>query len=123
MSTTTTEITADQILDVRDIIARVEDLREGQDDEDERAELAKLEELLASLKGYGGDEKWEGSWYPLTLIRDDYFADAMEELVKDIGDLPHDIPDYLVIDWEATAKNLRVDYASVEFDGETYWYR
>jgi hypothetical protein len=90
---------------------------------DEAEELATLEGLLSELAGYGGDEQWEGDWYPVTLIRDSYFTEAMRELVSDIGDLPKDIPSYLAIDWEATADNLRADYSSVEFDGVTYWYR
>ena len=131
----TDEITGDDILDVRDIIARVEDLRAQRDDvnpEDdmsyeldtnEKIELAALESLLEDLCGHGGDEQWEGNWYPLTLIRDSYFVEAMQELVQDIGDLPRGIPPYIAIDWEKTADNLRVDYGSVEFDGDTYWYR
>ena len=26
-------------------------------------------------------------------------------------------------DWEATARNVRIDYTSVDIDGRTYWYR
>lgn len=131
------DLTADYI-DVRDIIARVEELREERDAseldpkeyggpnddwQEERTELAALESILDDLRGCGGDEQWEGDWYPVTLIRDSYFVDAMQELVQDIGDLPRDIPAYLEIDWEKTAGNLRADYSSVEIDGETYWYR
>lgn len=64
-----------------------------------------------------------GDWYPVGFIRDSYFTEAMKELVEDIGDLPKNAPAYLVIDWEATADNLRVDYSSVEIDGAIYWYR
>lgn len=135
----------DDIIDVRDVITRVEELRDERDsfvigapdgteteapeqwaaeNADEAAELAQLEELLSDLCGYGGDEQWDGDWYPITLIRDSYFTDAMQELCEDIGDMPRDgFPAYMVIDWEATAKNLQVDYSSVEFDGVTYWYR
>ena len=58
-----------------------------------------------------------------TLIRDSNFVEYCEEMVKDIGDLPEKIPDYIVIDWDATAENLRADYSSTEFDGVTFWYR
>lgn len=57
------------------------------------------------------------------LIRESYFTEAMRELVSDIGDLPKDVPGYLVIDWEATAENLKVDYTAVDFDGVTYYVR
>jgi len=124
---------SDNMIDIRDVIARVEELRENasndhpdmlQDEIDvENKELTTLESLLNDLAGYGGDHQWEGSWYPVSLIRDSYFVDAMQELVQDIGDLPRDIPSYLAIDWEKTADNLRADYSSVEFEGITYWYR
>ena len=140
------EITnTEDVLDVRDITARFEELEESRDDfqsengledyagKDDSAEkwaewtdeeeYNTLKDLLESLAGNGGDEQWRGEWYPLTLIREDYFVDYCEELVKDIGELPRDIPSYIVIDWKETAENLKVDYFSVDFDGETYWTR
>lgn len=122
----------DDIIDVRDVIARVEALEYDGETEadieslkqtDEADELVALRELLGNLAGYGGDEQWRGDWYPLTLIRDSYFVEAMRELVEVIGDLPKEFPSYIEIDWDATARNLRVDYSSVEFNGVTYWYR
>ena len=122
----------DDVIDVRDIIARIEaleddietiDSRTDADHERQRAELAQLQSLMDEMKGYGGNERWRGDWYPITLIRDSYFVDAMKELCADIGDVPKDMPNYIVIDWEATADNLRADYSSVDFDGVTYWYR
>jgi len=122
------------VIDLRDVTERVDDLREERDAcdaEDYEAwqkgegaeELATLTNLLDDLAGCGGDHQWEGVRYPLTLINDSHFTDAMRELVEDIGDMPHGMPSYLAIDWDATADNLRVDYSSVEFDGDTFWYR
>jgi antirestriction protein len=99
------------------------DERDAFDDTDDAQEYATLKELLDDLRGNGGDEQWRGDWYPVTLIRDSHFTDAMQELCEDIGDFPNGVPDYYVIDWEATARNLRVDYSSTEFDGVTFWYR
>lgn len=129
----------DDMIDVRDVIERLEQLEDmispvmlletmpapddGDGDTDDDAEYRLLRALLESLKGYGGDEQWRGDWYPISLIRDSYFVDAMQELCEEIGDFPDGVPSYYVIDWEATANNLRVDYSSVEFDGVTYWYR
>jgi len=134
-----TDITSsDDIIDVRDITDRVEELREARDDwtecsgdddkwaethRDDAAELAALESMLDDIRGYGGDHQWEGDWYPITLIRDSYFTEYAQELVTDIGDIPREIPSYIEIDWEATATNIRADYSDVEFDGATYWYR
>lgn len=113
------------IIDLRDLFDRFEELEADEArDEDDEGEFARLGMLLDELAGNGGDEQWRGDWYPLTLIHDSYFATYARELVEDIGDVPDGFPHYIVIDWEATAENIRQDYSSIEgFDGETYWYR
>jgi hypothetical protein len=136
----TLDLTADMI-DVRDIIARVEELREERDQyedardpsqapvweqefSDEAEELATLSAVLTDLAGCGGDEKFEGDWYPGTLIRDSYFQDYAEQLADDIGAINANAswPNNC-IDWERATRELQMDYSSVEIDGETYWYR
>jgi hypothetical protein len=89
----------------------------------EAAELAQLRALLDELKGYGGDEQWRGDWYPAQLIDDEYFVEYATDLVVDCGELPRDMPHYIVVDWAATARNIREDYSTVDVDGRTYWYR
>ena len=120
------DLTAD-IIDLRDIIARVEELDPEYSDikltDDEAKELAELQAILDDLKGYGGDEQWRGDWYPVTLIHDSHFTDYAREMLEDCGDIPRDIPHYIEIDWDATARNIRVDYTPTEIDGVTYWYR
>lgn len=145
-----TEISSsDDRIDVRDVIARYEELEGEREtlagtlieesesanadlinaaeinlaewDEENGEELKLLGELLKELAGCGGDEQWRGDWYPIGLIRDSDFESAMDELLEDIGDLPKDLPCYLRI--EVDYKALQMDYSSVEFDGVTYWYR
>ena len=133
----TNEITKyDDVIDIRDVIARVEELREERDESGETAdhwavenaddaeELAVLEALLLECKGAGGDEQWEGDWYPATLIRDSYFEDYAQELADDIGAVNSNAswPNNC-IDWERAARELQMDYTSVEFDDVTYWTR
>lgn len=111
-----------EIIDVRDIIERVVELETEQDGiESPCAELAELRGLLSELAGYGGDEQFEGDWYPVTLIRYSYFETYMDELLEDIGDIPRDLPCYLQITVDYVA--LQMDYSSVDVAGETYWYR
>jgi hypothetical protein len=99
-------------------------LEEGIDDEDEDKELKDLESLLESLKGYGGDHQWEGDWYPVTLVRESYFEDYARQFAEDVGAISGDEQwPANCIDWERAARELRMDYSSVDFDGETYWYR
>lgn len=91
-------------------------------DDEQQQELAKLEDLLNSLAGYGDDHQWEGARYPRTLISDDHFEDYMDQYLEDIGHTPtKDLPDYMTatIDYST----LQQDYGSVEFEGTTYWYR
>jgi hypothetical protein len=110
---------SDDVIDSRDVIERIDDLEnQGELDVDEQAELAALNALQSEAEGYAPD--WR---YGATLIRDSYFVEYCEEMLKDCGDLPKDIPHYIEIDWAATARNIQVDYTSVEFDGVTYWVR
>jgi len=132
----TIDLAADTI-DVRDIIARVEEIETERDGYDADAmdawrenypgdeeELTGLTAILDELKGYGGDEQWRGDWYPTTLIRDDYFEDYAQELASDIGAIERNAqwPNNH-IDWTAAAEALQQDYSSVEIDGTDYWYR
>jgi hypothetical protein len=108
------------VLDVRDIIERFEEIEDSAADKDEAEQIQKI---LEELEGYGGDEQWRGSWYPITLIEDSYFTEYAMELLSDVGDLPAEIPHYIVIDEDATARNIQMDYSSIDIGDFTYWYR
>lgn len=148
--------TSDEIIDSRDVIARLEELTEERDDlqtsvdeateameeaseeekeqaeneldaaverldewnDDNGDELKALQKLNDEAEGYSPD--WA---YGATLIREDHFTDYCQELVSDIGDMPREIPSYIVIDWDATAENIKADYTEVDFDGTTYLVR
>lgn len=110
--------------DVEEIRIAKENLEEKQKElEDEQEEFEQLGKILDELKGNGGDEKWRGDWYPITLINSDYFTEYTEDLVKDIYGFPKDFPSWIEIDWEETGENLKVDYATIEIGDETYYYR
>lgn len=126
-------ITTDDIIDVRDIIARVEvleaidgieDAIAARDENDDASELVDLRALLADLEGAGGDEQWRGDWYPVTLIRDDYFRTYAQDLAEDIGAIDANAAwPARCIDWTQAARELRMDYTSVTYAGITYWTR
>lgn len=153
---------SDDVIDSRDVIARIEELQEEREalvdaieaaetaladfnpdngggdeaelnqavldarrdlegwdaDSSQSAELKTLLALQAEAEGYAPD--WT---YGATLVRDSYFTDYAREMLEDCGDLPKDLPSYIEIDWETTARNIQADYTSVEFDGVTYWVR
>ena len=133
---TTIDLSAEYI-DVRDIIARVEELEKDRGGYDADAldawrenypgdeeELEALTAILEDLKDNGGDEQWRGDWYPVTLIRGDHFEDYARELAEDIGAVNKNAewPNNH-IDWEAAAEALQQDYTSTDIDGTDYWYR
>lgn len=107
--------------DTRDLVDRYAELRQEEDLKvEEREELAALDKVLKEVREYAGDLPEDG----VTLVRADYFVEFCRILVSDwCGEIPPNFPSYIKIDWEETAENLRVDYMSVEFLGNTYWYR
>lgn len=102
-----------------DLVTAKDDLKAW--DEENGEELEGLKNLLEDLKGNGGDEQWRGDWYPITLIRESYFEEAMDELVYDCYDVPKDLPSFMSITLDYVA--LQMDYTSTEIDGVTYFYR
>jgi hypothetical protein len=85
---------------------------------DEAEELEALEALAEECEQYSSD------WiHGETLIRRSYWVEHVQDLLADCGDIPRDIPHYIEIDWEATARNIEADYASVDFDGVEYLIR
>lgn len=130
----------DDIIDSRDVMERIEELKYewaevtgddpddydmGRDDwavglgEDGADELVALLALAEEGADYAAD--W---MYGETLIRDSYFKEYAMELAEDMGVLPSE---YLwptsYIDWDAAARDLQMDYTTVDFDGVTYWVR
>lgn len=115
-------------LDTRDLIEEFEGLEievENETiDEDDAERYAALKCLLDDLKGCGGDEEWRGDWYPGTLIDVDDFEDYAQELAEECGMVNESAswPNNC-IDWELAARELAYDYSTVDFDGDTYYYR
>jgi hypothetical protein len=107
-------------IDSRDIIARIDELNADREeiDDEERAELDILESLADEASG---SPDWR---YGETLIRDSYFEDYAQDLARDCGMIPDDLRwPCTCIDWEQAARELRMGYFSVDFDGMTFWVR
>lgn len=87
-----------------------------------RREQRRARRLLAlqdEAEGYAADWK-----YGEALIRDSYFKRYAMELAEDIGAIPDDAKwPCTCIDWDKAARELQMDYTSVEFAGITYWVR
>lgn len=145
------DILGDQF-DIRDVIARFEELEtelqdahKGESDppalpfdewaentaadenatmQDAAIEFHAIQSFLSDVKGYGGDEQWRGDWYPIGFIADSYFEQYAEELAEGIGAINREAqwPSNF-INWEAAAEALQDDYSSVTINGSDYWYR
>lgn len=78
-------------------------------------------QLIINLEEEINSSEWT---YGLQLIADSYFEDYARELAEDLGaiDKSSSWPNNC-IDWSRAASELQYDYSSVDFDGETYWYR
>lgn len=103
-------------MDSRDLIERLDDLL-AQDslDADER-ELRQAIIVLANE----GIEGWE---YGAQFIRHDCFTEYAQELAEDIGAIgPASWPN-TCIDWEWAARELKHDYTTIEYLGQTYYVR
>ena len=111
---------SDDLIDSRDVIARIEELENDEErTEEDDQELAALQALAAEAEGYAADWK-----YGETLIRDSYFQTYAMEYAEDIGAINSDASwPANCIDWEQAARELRMDYTSVSFDGVDYWIR
>ena len=116
----TTEITNSQdIIDSRDIIARIADL---EDDED--LDVSEVDELEA-LKALAEECDEYGDWkLGVALINDSYFTQYAEELADSIGAIDSNANWPLDhIDWDSAADALKLDYVEVDFDDATYYMR
>ena len=134
----TVDLSADYI-DVRDIIARVLELRDERDEYNEKMgspdawdgvpggepeELAMLEDILSELAGYGGAEEFEGDWYPVELVADSYFQEYAQNLAEDCGMVDTNARWPMnCIDWKQAACELQMDYTYILIHDTTYWYR
>lgn len=119
---------------IEDIGAEITDLEEQLQDEDED-DIGEIKEQIEQLDFDRDDLKVEleelnylkseiPEWYDgNALIHEDYWVEYVQDLLEDCGDIPSDLPWYIVVDWVSTAENIAVDYSTIEYDGSTCYYR
>jgi len=131
----------DDVIDSRDVIARIEALEEeqanamgeweGLSELDKPADMVafetdgRSEELDTLCKLQAQAEDYSDDWHHgATLIRESYFKDYAQELAEDCGMIQANATwPNTCIDWDQAARELQMDYTSVEFDGVTYYIR
>lgn len=143
MHKTTIENTED-IIDSRDIIARIEELENERDDytapnkdgyqtmigadwaADNPEDAAELAALLALAQEAEDSPDWI---HGETLIRRSYFVDYIAELIDDCYEMPKEMNSgqwpyrHMTMDYEAAANEAEQDYMTVDFDGVEYLIR
>jgi hypothetical protein len=85
-------------------------------------DFSDYEELknLLDLREQFGREWFHG----VELIREQDFEEYAQNYAERIGAIDRDGGwPACHIDWEAAANSLMMDYSSVDYDGETYYYR
>ena len=123
----TREITnSENTIDSREIVERIEYLEsleldesdEDEIDESNKEELRLLKALAEECEGYG-------DWIQgIALIREDFFEEYAREFAEDIGAISDDVSwPCNCIDWERAARELKIDYTEVDFDGVSYLFR
>jgi antirestriction protein len=112
------ELSRSDIFDSREVMERITELQDQEErDPDEDEELT---DLLAFEQDQGAAD-WS---YGEAFIADDHFTEYAEQLADDIGAIDGNASWPLThIDWDAAAKDLKMDYSSVELRGVTFWYR
>lgn len=86
-------------------------------EEDNAEELMMLTAFRDEVEGYTDWRHGE------TLIQEEYWTEYVRDMLADTGEIPRDLPSYIVIDWDATADNIKADYSEAELDGQTYYFR
>jgi Antirestriction protein (ArdA) len=97
-------------------MADIIDLRDLKGDE-----LKTWKQAIEDQTGYKFEELADNE---PAMISNSYFEQYAQELAEDIGAInkSNEWPIYC-IDWERATRELKMDYTSVDMDGETYWFR
>lgn len=122
------QFSGENIFDSRDVQDRIDELQMEFDSwkevnlESEDDEFEDYEELqtLNDFKDEVNSSEWK---YGIGFINESYFIDYAEEFANDCGYVDKESVISQFIDWNAFAEWIRQDYTSIEFDGETYYYR
>lgn len=101
------------LLDNDELFNAEEDLKDWETDNLERYET--LQELFSKL------ESCYDFRHGILLIDEDDFTEYVQDYAESTGAIGEN-SEWISIDWEATADNLRSNYSEIEFEGTTYLY-
>lgn len=106
----------DELDNLRDALEEAES-NFSKEDREELKQLRELKDQIGESRGKISDDGGP-------FIREDCFEDYARELAEEIGAIPNDASwPCTCIDWEQAANELKMGYTSVEWGGDTYYYR
>ena len=88
-----------------------------EDLDDLQQALNPLRAVVEEAEGYAPD--WQ---HGATLINDDYFVEYAQQVAEEVSGVSDEWPGSFIY-WEAAADALKMDYTSVDFEGNTFWIR
>ena len=80
----------------------------------DKEHIEEIDELETDIEDFGSG---------VTMIDEDDFEDFIQEDLESIGIMSKNLPSFIVIDWDATADNLKDGYQEVYYQGNTYLVR
>lgn len=126
----------DELVDLKDAIAEAEEeLNECEEEEEQETLADTLNEAAAALEDWEKENAEEleelrnladevPDWrHGAMLISEGYFVEYAQDLAEDLGMDRNQPWPYSCIDWLQAADELKQDYTSIEYQGETYWFR
>jgi len=116
IDTTEADEMADDFIDPMDLVMSEDDWAFGLG-ADGAAEMVALLALESEGKGFAD---WE---HGVSFVSDYHFKDYAREIAEDCGMIDRESSMANYIDWDAWARDVRMDYSSVEVNGTTYWAR
>ena len=122
----------DDMIDSRDVIARIEELEDLHEDlqaDNETLSCDDMEEL-AILKKLAAEGENSPDWsHGEQLIRESYFTNYIEELINDCYPMPKELESgewpwrHVTVDYAAAVEEAKTDYMDLDFDGVIYLIR
>ena len=84
----------------------------------------KIVEMYADATGYGFDDFTTSDALDAFQWTERSEADFAQRIAEECGEIPEDLPSWIIIDWEASwSCNLRHDYNTAEDEnGEIYFF-
>lgn len=83
-------------------------------------------EFLESIVKQGENTS---DWGNEALINEDYFTEHIKQLIEDCYEMPEEFDsgnwpfNHMEMDWDGAAEEAKVDYITIEAEGETYYIR